>query len=240
MTFPFFLFSKKILLLLRMFMLESKKRRQGDWMKIRRSILIALATMALFGEPLHLKAAAKGNSRARNEQPVLMKKAKRRRNSKDSIDQFIDEICNEAQEMAAKNDLYASVMLAQAILESGSGTSVLSNPPYYNIFGMKGAYQELSTTLLTQEDDGTGQLYTVSSAFRRYPTYKDALLDYVFLLKNGLDHDPLFYKGAWKSQTNDYREATAYLTGTYATDISYAQKLNELIAEYELTYYDEI
>lgn len=29
MTFPFFLFSKKILLLLRMFMLESKKRKAG-------------------------------------------------------------------------------------------------------------------------------------------------------------------------------------------------------------------
>jgi flagellum-specific peptidoglycan hydrolase FlgJ len=209
-------------------------------MKIRRGILIALATMTLFGKPLHLEADAKGSSTVRNGQPVTMKRVERQRKSKESTDRFIDEICDDAQVIAAENDLYASVMLAQAILESGSGTSKLSQRPDYNLFGIKGEYQGLSTTLLTQEDDGTGQLYTVSSAFRSYPTYTEALLDYVFLLKHGLDYDPLFYEGTWKNQTTDYREATAYLAGTYATDISYAHKLNELIEEYELTDYDEV
>ncbi len=40
-----------------------------------------------------------------------------------------------------ENDLYASVMIAQAILESGGGQSRLSQAPYFNLFGIKGTYQ---------------------------------------------------------------------------------------------------
>ena len=36
---------------------------------------------------------------------------------------------------------YASVMIAQAILESDSGQSTLSQKPSYNFFGIKGGLQ---------------------------------------------------------------------------------------------------
>ncbi len=45
-------------------------------------------------------------------------------------------------------------MIAQAILESGSGNSALAAPPNYNLFGIKGAYQGQSVSFPTQEDDG--------------------------------------------------------------------------------------
>ncbi|MCO4687773.1 peptidoglycan hydrolase [Streptococcus infantarius subsp. infantarius] len=50
---------------------------------------------------------------------------------------FIQTIGESARQIAAQNDLYASVMIAQAILESNSGQSKLSQAPNYNFFGIK-------------------------------------------------------------------------------------------------------
>ena len=44
-------------------------------------------------------------------------------------DYFISQIGEPARQLAQDNDLYASVMIAQAILESGSGQSGLSDAP---------------------------------------------------------------------------------------------------------------
>ena len=67
------------------------------------------------------------------------------------IASFIEQIGWSAQDVAANNDLYASVMIAQAILESGCGSSTLSNAPYYNLFGVKGSYNGQSVYLPTDE-----------------------------------------------------------------------------------------
>ena len=59
---------------------------------------------------------------------------------------FIAEIGETSRYLAARNDLYASVMIAQAILESDSGQSQLSQKPLYNFFGIKGEYNGQSVT----------------------------------------------------------------------------------------------
>ena len=64
---------------------------------------------------------------------------------------FIAEIGETSRYLAARNDLYASVMIAQAILESDSGQSTLSQKPSYNFFGIKGDYNGQSVTLPTWE-----------------------------------------------------------------------------------------
>lgn len=64
---------------------------------------------------------------------------------------FIDSIASSAQSLANENDLYASVMIAQAIVESGWGKSTLSAAPNYNLFGIKGNYQGQSVTMPTSE-----------------------------------------------------------------------------------------
>lgn len=153
--------------------------------------------------------------------------------------EFIEGIKTLAKKIAFDNDLYASVMIAQAILESASGKSSLSIAPNYNLFGIKGDFKGATVRMKTQEDDGTGELFTIDSKFRKYPSYKEALEDYADLLKNGLVGNPFFYKGTWKSETQNCQEASAFLTGRYATDIQYAEKLNQLIDVYELTSYDE-
>ena len=146
---------------------------------------------------------------------------------------FIAVIGEPARALAEEHDLYASVMIAQAILESGSGGSGLSQPPYFNLFGIKGAYEGQSVTMSTQEDDGTGSYYTIDAAFRRYPSYAASLQDYAELLSKP------FYAGARKQVAEDYVAACEYLQGRYATSTSYAASLRGIIEAYDLTRYDE-
>jgi len=152
--------------------------------------------------------------------------------------QFIDYIGNSARKLASNNDLYASVMIAQAMIESGWGTSGLASSPNYNLFGIKGDYKGSSVNMGTQEDDGTGSLYSISSNFRKYPSYKESLEDYVSLLRGGTSGNSQIYAGAWKSNATTYKDATKYLTGRYATDTTYADKLNNVIEKYNLTQFD--
>ena len=133
---------------------------------------------------------------------------------------FISQIGETARQLGQENDLYASIMIAQAILESNSGRSALSAAPHHNLFGIKGQYAGQSNT------------YNVNAEFRSYPSYVESLQDYVTILKHSR------YTYAWKSNTTSYMNATAALTGVYATDTSYNVKLNNLIQQYNLTQYD--
>ncbi|HHD0285334.1 TPA: glucosaminidase domain-containing protein [Enterococcus faecium] len=156
-----------------------------------------------------------------------------------TTDQFLKKIADDAQEIGQKEGIYASVMMAQAILESGSGNSLLSSEPNHNLFGIKGSYKGSSVTFNTLEQDSSGQSYQIRAQFRKYPSYKESLEDYADLIKNGLTGNPDFYKPTWKSETKDYKEATKYLEGRYATDRQYSQKLKAIIEAYDLTKYDE-
>ncbi|MGK0724601.1 glucosaminidase domain-containing protein, partial [Aerococcus urinaeequi] len=151
---------------------------------------------------------------------------------------FLDSIIPDAYKLANDNDLYASVMIAQAILESNWGASGLSAAPYYNLFGIKGTYNGEGVTFYTLEDDGSGNYYQIRDSFRDYPSYKESLTDYANKMVNGVSWDSEFYSGTWKSNTSSYKDATAALTGTYATDTRYGGKLNNLITTHGLTHYD--
>lgn len=150
---------------------------------------------------------------------------------------FIEIVGETAEDLAARHDLYASVMVAQAILESDWGRSKLTKEAN-NLFGIKGDYYGQSYQIETAEDDGMGNLYMVMADFRKYPTYHASLQDHADLLSKGLIGAPDFYAGAWKSRTETYKDATAYLQGRYATDTQYAAKLNSLIEQYDLTRFD--
>ena len=155
-----------------------------------------------------------------------------------STNPFLNQIIPSATIIAAKNDLYASVMMAQAILESGWGTSALASAPNYNLFGIKGNYNGESVNMGTLEDSGGQNYYPINAEFRKYPSYAESLQDYANLLANGTSWNPNYYAGAWKSNAASYQDATAYLTGRYATDTAYSAKLNRIIAQYGLDQYD--
>ncbi|MDA9461207.1 glycoside hydrolase family 73 protein [Enterococcus mundtii] len=160
------------------------------------------------------------------------------RSSSNAQQAFIDSIAASAQTLASANDLYASVMIAQAIVESGWGKSTLASAPNYNLFGIKGSYNGQSVTMPTSEFVN-GQWITVNAAFRKYPSYAESLQDNVTVLKTtSFQSGVYYYSGAWKSNTSSYKDATAWLTGRYATAPNYGSTLNNIIETYNLTQYD--
>ncbi|CAI3478789.1 LysM peptidoglycan-binding domain-containing protein [Enterococcus cecorum] len=158
--------------------------------------------------------------------------------SASSQQQFINQIAPHAQSVANANDLYASVMMAQAILESAWGQSTLAQAPNYNLFGIKGSYNGQTVYMDTLEFLN-GQWVTKNEPFRRYPSYAESFMDNARTLRTvSFQSGVYYYAGAWKSNTTSYRDATAWLTGRYATDPNYATSLNRIIETYGLTQYD--
>lgn len=151
---------------------------------------------------------------------------------------FINQISSYAKEIAPANDLYVSVMIAQAILESGWGSSSLSKAPNYNLFGIKGSYNGNSVTMQTKEYLN-GKWVTIYDQFRKYPSFRESLADNARVLKTtSFSPGVYFYSGVWKSNTKSYRDATSWLAGRYATDPTYNAKLNNIIETYNLTQHD--
>ncbi|WP_251548257.1 glycoside hydrolase family 73 protein [Limosilactobacillus caecicola] len=144
--------------------------------------------------------------------------------------EFINLISADAQQIAQDHDLYASVLIAQAVLESDWGRSDLAQQ-HYNLFGIKGSYQGMSAEMPTTEHIG-GQDVQVQAAFRKYPSLKTSLQDYAKVLGQSM------YAGVHKRTAANYREATRNLNQVYATDPHYHQKLNRVIEMYDLTKYD--
>lgn len=151
---------------------------------------------------------------------------------------FIAEIATYAQPVAQANDLYASVMIAQAILESGWGRSSLSKAPNYNLFGIKGSYNGQTVYMSTLEYLNN-QWLTMNEPFKRYPSYTQSFEDNARTLRStSLQSGVSYYSGAWKSNTTSYLDATAWLAGRYATAPNYASSLNAVIQQFGLTQYD--
>lgn len=144
---------------------------------------------------------------------------------------FIEQLGASAMQVSSSNDLYASIMVAQALVETGFGSSQLSSAPYYNLFGVKEYSGGPSVTMSTQEYLN-GQWVTMNEPFAVYNSYAESFQAHATLLTGN------YYAGARKSHTNSYQDAAVYLTGRYATDPSYASKLISLIQTYNLTRFD--
>ncbi|MBG9981942.1 LysM peptidoglycan-binding domain-containing protein [Aerococcaceae bacterium DSM 111020] len=154
-------------------------------------------------------------------------------------EEFIDRIGESARKIAEENDLYASVMIAQAALESGWGNSNLAQSPSNNLFGIKGEYQGNSTNIKTLEDNGLGEYSEIDADFRSYDSPDASLNDYArFLTGQDTAWREEFYKGVRRSVASSYQDATVHLTGTYATATNYNDRLNRIIDKYDLTQFD--
>lgn len=175
-------------------------------------------------------SSTNSNSNTRQSSPTIT--------SSTTPAQFIEIVAPYAQEVAQEHGVYASVMIAQAALESGYGQSGLSLPPNHNLFGIKGSYQGQSVTVSTREYYADRGWITINDQFRRYPSYAESFVDNALTIRNGPRWDNQYYSGAWIENTNSYRDATAWLQGRYATDPTYASKLNNLIESYNLTRFD--
>ncbi|MGB3159706.1 MAG: glucosaminidase domain-containing protein [Carnobacterium sp.] len=148
--------------------------------------------------------------------------------------EFVDFAATYASQVAKNKGLYASVMIAQAILESEYGRSKLSKSPNNNLFGIKSfRVDEPRVKMRTAEQDSKGNIFYVDAYFRVYPSYYESFESNANLLRNNK-----LYSGVWLENAKNYQQATAWLQGRYATDVKYASKLNNLIQTHNLTQYD--
>lgn len=148
-------------------------------------------------------------------------------------DAFISRMKNDVISVSNKYQLYGSIMMSQAALESNWGQSQLSTEGN-NYFGVKGSYNGQSISMPTTEYNAKGQLYKTKANFKKYPDVASSLNDNGNLLRNGSSWNPTFYSGAWKENAKDYQTAAKALVGKYATDPNYANKLINLISYYKL------
>lgn len=152
--------------------------------------------------------------------------------------QFIETIAPAAVLIAEQYGIYPSVMIAQAALESSWGQSELAQS-YNNLMGTKGTWNGETVIARTREDVNGSSVY-IDAGFSVYDSWAASLHRYGHLMKNGLEWDTDYYRGTWRENTESYQDATAWLQGRYATDSSYATKLNQTIQSFDLDQYDEI
>ena len=151
----------------------------------------------------------------------------------DSQRDFINRLAPDVQRATNQYNLYASLQMSQAILESAWGQSTLSSTAN-NYFGIKGNYNGASVDMKTAEMDANGNLYYIIAQFKKYPSAYESMVDNASLLRNGLTWQPDRYAGTWRENANSGIQAANALTGTYATDQGYGAKLQNLIRTYDL------
>lgn len=143
----------------------------------------------------------------------------------------------------------ASVSAAQFILEAGYGRTELAQKAN-NCFGMKcvlsgnswggSAWDGTSKyRKKTQEDDGTGKIYTVTADFRKYDCVELSIADHSAYLLGAMNGKKKRYAGL--AGEKDYRKAVQIIKdGGYATDSLYVQKICVIIEKYGLTRFDGV
>jgi len=136
----------------------------------------------------------------------------------------------------AGTGLFPSVMLAQAIVESNNGNSVLAKK-YNNHFGIKAnsSWSGKKVNLNTREVI-SGNDITIGAYFRVYDTVEQSYIDRV----NFLRVNPRYQTAGVFSATTPLEQLEALQRAGYATDPRYASTLNQVLTGNNLSVLDQI
>lgn len=149
--------------------------------------------------------------------------------------EFIDRLLPHAEELQEGFGILPSVIIGQAILESNWGTSQLAHE-YNNLFGIK-AYGDQDKVNLETKEYVNEQWITIKGDFRVYNSWEESMDDHTMLFVNGVDWNPQKYEEVLTAQ-NYEQAAEALQEAGYATDPGYADKVKEVIENYQLDQYD--
>ena len=162
-----------------------------------------------------------------------------------SREEFVEYIGRMAAADMQTSGILASVTAAQSILESGYGKSELA----LNALNLGGMKAELSGNTWASAWDGRtyikdtaeqradGSYYTVTAAFRAYPSVAAYLADHSAYLAGARAGSDLRYAGVVGCR--DYRRAFQILKdGSYATSKDYVNKLCAVVERWNLTRFD--
>lgn len=139
-----------------------------------------------------------------------------------------------AQTLCKGTGLCASIMLAQAALESAWGTSGLTTR-CNNFFGLKAGstWRGPVGRFKTGEQTKDGKKFVIMAAFRSYPTPEASFKDRIALFRAWPRYKNLF-------ELDNYAQEAAKLKADgYATDVLYPQKLINMVRLHKLDQYDE-
>lgn len=130
-----------------------------------------------------------------------------------------------------------SVVIAQAILESGYGTSKLSK--YNNIFGLNnyhdGYLVNAGSIVLEVPQEKNGLLYYQKEEMATF----DNLLDCIKSLKKWYTR-PKYIEPLREAGNSSIKQITAIKKCGYATDSGYIDKIVDIIKRHNLTQYDSL
>jgi flagellum-specific peptidoglycan hydrolase FlgJ len=178
-----------------------------------------------------VKESVENNSNAKPDQnfsqnTVILEATTRVKVTNQMVLAYIDNYKGVAQANMVKYGIPASIILGQAILESGSGTGPLSAQAN-NHFGIKCHTDWLGQTVKYDDD-------AVDECFRKYYNASESFRDHALFLTNRPRYSSLF-----KLNKTDYRAwAKGLKAAGYATDPQYPTKLIALIERYQLYKYD--
>jgi LysM repeat protein len=161
---------------------------------------------------------------------VLVAQAQRNQVYTDYINQYKDIAIREFQ----RTGVPASITLAQAVVESGAGTSELALNAK-NHFGIKARNNWTGGVYYLKDDDKDAQGNVVPSPFRMYTAIEDSYKDHSDFLKANKRYDICFAV----TPPTDYKTwARKLLEAGYATAPNYPDILIYVIENYELYKFD--
>lgn len=149
--------------------------------------------------------------------------------------EFIDRLRPHAEELQEGYGILPSIIISQAALESNWGSSQLAHE-YNNLFGIK-AYGNQNKVNLETKEYVNEQWITIEGDFRVYHSWEDSMDDHTMLFVNGVDWNPQKYEDVLTAQSHQ-EAAEALQEDGYATDPGYADKVIEVIENYQLDQYD--
>jgi flagellum-specific peptidoglycan hydrolase FlgJ len=172
-----------------------------------------------------IKAAITPQQSSAKAQPTSQKSTTALKTAK----RFPDDVIAAAQESQRKWGVPASVTLAQWALESNYGKNM--PPGSNNPFGIKAMPGQPSVETGTKEEVG-GNMISTKALFRKYGSLTEAFDDHGRLLATSRH-----YTKAMEQSNNPDKFAEA-LTGVYATDSKYGEKLKRMFIDNNLYQYD--
>ena len=150
---------------------------------------------------------------------------------------FIKAIGESAKKDMQTSHILASITTAQAILESGYGTSELAKKANA-LFGIKKNGWTGKTYTVKYKEEINGKLVWKTSVFRKYDSYADSITDHsLYLMTRKADGKNLTYKKV-VGECNYKKAAQALQNAGYSSYSNYANMLCNLIKKYKLTQYD--
>ena len=147
---------------------------------------------------------------------------------------FIQRIASAASQDMQCFGILASVTMAQAILESGWGTSELATHANA-LFGIKADKRWSGKTYSIQTKewyDGKNPV-VITDSFRAYDSWEASITDHSRFLTSSERYQRVVHAGSYQAACTELQCAG------YSTDPEYAKKLMELIERYQLTQYDK-